>query len=176
MIGDFLCLSKERKHRDTIERTLVAHAAGEDDCPRGGGYGQGQEEKLTEGEALVAAHALRNGHGQVQAMHRYADEGEGGVAGRGARSAGLKPLSSLTIVRKQKLYSHKTRSLRTIGRKIKGPLWGTDVMVMVAEPRARDQLAMWADRIEEAMHEAKLVDGYKMQVTLDGGEEIFMDT
>ena len=104
-------------------------------------------------------------------MHRYADEGEGGVAGRGARSAGLKPLSSLTIVRKQKLYSHKTRSLRTIGRKIKGPLWGTDVMVMVAEPRARDQLAVWADRIEEAMHEAKLVDGYKMQVALDGEEE-----
>ena len=86
----------------------------------------------------------------------------------------LKPISSLTISRKKKLYTHKVRSLRSIGRKIRGPLWGTDVIVMLAEsgnPQSQKQLAVWGDRIWEACCEAKLVDTYKMQVNLDGDED-----
>lgn len=37
--------------------------------------------------------------------------------------------------------------------------------------RSVELLATWGDKIEEAMHEAMLVDSYKMQVNLDGEEE-----
>ena len=57
-------------HRSVVYRTLRAIVLEEGDRGRGGGYeGQGQQEKLTINEALVAAHALRTGCGQQQAMH-----------------------------------------------------------------------------------------------------------
>jgi hypothetical protein len=68
-VRDFLRLPVGCKHLHTIQRTLTAITAEAGDCGRGGGYGGGQCERLTQGEALVAAHELRNGHGQEQAMH-----------------------------------------------------------------------------------------------------------
>eukprot|EP00966_Prymnesium_polylepis_P164522 3803628-Prymnesium_polylepis.1 len=54
------------KHRRVIHRTLHAIAREEGDRGRGGGYeSQGQSEKLTQGEALVAAYELRKGVGQT---------------------------------------------------------------------------------------------------------------
>ena len=52
--------------------------------------------------------------------------------------------------------------MREIGRRIKGPLWGTDCIVLEGEGTA-DVLKKWAERIEESISEAKLVDAYKMQ-------------
>jgi hypothetical protein len=82
-----------------------------------------------------------------------------------------KKITTLTLVRKDKLYTHKVRGLKAIGRKVKGPLWGNDVMVFEADPGQGDSLAVWADRIEESLHEARLVDSYKMQVNLDGDDD-----
>jgi Zn/Cd-binding protein ZinT len=89
-------------------------------------------------------------------------------------SGKVKPTTSLTVVRKDELYAHKVRGFRAIGRRIKGSLWGSNSIVMEIEPdvqRSVELLATWGDKIEEAMHEAMLVDSYKMQVNLDGEEE-----
>jgi len=89
-------------------------------------------------------------------------------------SGKVKPTTSLTVVRKDELYAHKVRGFRAIGRRIKGTLWGSNSIVMEIEPdvqRSVELLATWGDKIEEAMHEAMLVDSYKMQVNLDGEEE-----
>jgi len=76
----------------------------------------------------------------------------------------------LVVTRREKLYKHKVRSIREIGRRIKGPLWGTDCVVLESEG-ATDVLKKWADKLDESISEAKLVDAYKMQVNLDGDEE-----
>lgn len=55
------------------------------------------------------------------------------------------------------------RSVREIGRRIKGPLWGTDCVVLEGDG-ASDALHRWAEKLEESILEAKLVDAYKMQV------------
>eukprot|EP00966_Prymnesium_polylepis_P141947 3277834-Prymnesium_polylepis.1 len=78
--------------------------------------------------------------------------------------------NKLVVTRREKLYKHKVRSIREIGRRIKGPLWGTDCVVLESEG-APDILKKWADRLDESISEAKLVDAYKMQVNLDGDEE-----
>merc|ERR1711965_859112 len=44
-------------------------------------------------------------------------------------------------------------------------------MVFMVEDGNSDVLAAWADKLEESLHEAKLVDSYKMQVNLDGDED-----
>jgi len=57
---------------------------------------------------------------------------------------------------------------------IKGPLWGSDCLVLETEKGAAgaaDALKKWAERLEESIAEAKLVDAYKMQVNLDGEED-----
>jgi len=82
-----------------------------------------------------------------------------------------KPITSLTLVRKEKLYTHKTRNFREMGRRIKGPLWGSDVMIFEVSAAESDVLLSWADKLEESLHESRLVDSYKMQVNLDGDED-----
>ena len=82
-----------------------------------------------------------------------------------------KLITSLTLIRKQKLYTHKTRNFREMARTIKGPLWGTDVMKFEVGKGEEDVLMTWADKLEESLHESKLVDSYKMQVNLDGDED-----
>jgi len=77
----------------------------------------------------------------------------------------------LVVTRREKLYKHKVRSIREIGRRIKGPLWGTDCVVFESEGGAAEVLKKWADKLDESISEAKLVDAYKMQVNLDGDEE-----
>ena len=42
-------------------------------------------------------------------------------------------------------------------------MWGTDCVVLESEG-ASDVLRKWADRLDESISEAKLVDAYKMQV------------
>ena len=60
----------DQKYTRLIWRTLRAIEAGQGERGRGGGYeGQGRDLKLTHGEALIVAHCLRQGQGQVQAMH-----------------------------------------------------------------------------------------------------------
>ena len=54
----------------------------------------------------------------------------------------------------------QVRSIREIGRRIKGPLWGTDCIVLEGEGTS-DLLKKWAERIDESISEAKLVDAYK---------------
>ena len=61
-------------------------------------------------------------------------------------------------------YMQVRNPLRSMGRKIKGPLWGTDMLIIEALGSGQEQLAIWADKIEESMHESRLVDSYKMQV------------
>ena len=80
-------------------------------------------------------------------------------------------ITSLEIVRKEKLYTHKTRNFREMGRKIKGPLWGHDVMIFNVPKDMSDVLLTWADKVEESIFESKLVDSYKMQVNLDGEDD-----
>jgi len=76
----------------------------------------------------------------------------------------------LVVTRREKLYKHKVRSIREIGRRIKGPLWGTDCVVLESEG-VPDVLKKWGDKLDESISEAKLVDAYKMQVNLDGEDE-----
>jgi len=76
---------------------------------------------------------------------------------------GMKPIKTLGVVRKAKTYMHKTRNVRDWSRKIKGPLWGTDVMVFEGP-----DLHVWAPKLDEAMMEAKVIDTYKVQVHLEG--------
>ena len=76
--------------------------------------------------------------------------------------------SRLLINRTEKLYKHKTRSIRGFARGIKGPLWGTDCVVIEADAAAAGVLAKWHERLEESISESKLIDAYKMQVNLDG--------
>ena len=37
--------------------------------------------------------------------------------------------AQIVITRTEKLYKHKVRSFRDMGRRIKGPLWGQDVIL-----------------------------------------------
>ena len=67
------------------------------------------------------------------------------------------PLKSLTVVRKEKLYTHKVRNFREMGRRIKGPLWGNDVMIFDVESGHSDVLLTWAEKLEESIHESRLV-------------------
>jgi len=76
----------------------------------------------------------------------------------------------LAVQRDEKMYKHKVRSVRELGRRFKGPLWGHDMMVFVIDPGAREVARVWAEKLEESIAEAKLVDSYKMQVNLDGEE------
>jgi len=78
--------------------------------------------------------------------------------------------TKLLISRQEKLYKHKVRSIREIGRRVKGPLWGSDCVVLESEGAA-DVLKKWADKLDESISEAKLVDAYKMQVNLEGDDE-----
>ena len=78
----------------------------------------------------------------------------------------------LTVQRDEKMYKHKVRSVRELGRRFKGPLWGHDVMIFVVDPTVREVARVWAEKLEESIAEAKLVDSYKMQVNLDGEETI----
>jgi len=82
-----------------------------------------------------------------------------------------KAITCLSLVRKEKLYTHKTRNFREMGRRIKGPLWGNDQMIFEVPAGESDVLLTWADKLEESIYESKLVDGYKMQVNIDGDED-----
>ena len=46
-----------------------------------------------------------------------------------------KLITSLTLIRKQKLYTHKTRNFREMARTINGPLWGC---LLYTSPSPRD--------------------------------------
>lgn len=70
--------------------------------------------------------------------------------------------SKLTITRGEELLNQTGKSIREVGRKMKGPLWGQDCMVLSSEGN-EDALKRWAEKVEESMNEAKLVDAYKMQ-------------
>merc|ERR1719424_2228049 len=83
----------------------------------------------------------------------------------------------LAVHRDEKMYKHKVRSVRELGRRFKGPLWGHDVMIFIVEAGARGgetlnltDASVWAAKLEESIAEARRVDSYKMQVSLDGEE------
>merc|ERR1719440_1809388 len=44
-------------------------------------------------------------------------------------------------------------------------------MILEVDKEQSDVLRVWADKLEESISESKLVDGYKMQVNLDGDED-----
>ena len=79
--------------------------------------------------------------------------------------------AQIVITRTEKLYKHKVRSFRDMGRRIKGPLWGQDVILFQITPDIKEAGKVWADKLEESLCEAKLVDSYKMQVNLDGDDD-----
>jgi hypothetical protein len=79
--------------------------------------------------------------------------------------------SQIVVTRTEKLYKHKVRSFRDMGRRIKGPLWGQDVILFQITPDIKEAGKVWADKLEESLCEAKLVDSYKMQVNLDGDDD-----
>ena len=105
-------------------------------------------------------------------LEGYHGVGAGGDDEQGAvKKKPPKALTSLTVNRKEKLYTHKVRNFREMGRRIKGPLWGNDVMIFDVEAGQSDVLETWAEKLDESIHEARLVDSYKMQVNLDGDED-----
>jgi len=79
--------------------------------------------------------------------------------------------NNLNVTRQQKLYMHKVRSMREAYRRVKGPLWGTDCLVIQRDPNAKDVTSVWQDKFDESINESKLVDAYKMQVNLEGEDE-----
>ena len=44
----------------------------------------------------------------------------------------------LTVQRDEKMYKHKVRSVRELGRRFKGPLWGHDLIIFQVDPAARE--------------------------------------
>ena len=50
-------------------------------------------------------------------------------------------------------------------------LEATPAILSASKAGQTDVLLAWAEKLEESMNEAKLVDGYKMQVNLDGDED-----
>ena len=120
----------------------------------------------------LASCELQGYSSQAKAMTSDSDPGESSRSEKMMTASGKqKSATSLTVVRKEKLYTHKVRTFRAIGRRIKGPLWGSDMIIIESDPEAKDLVSTWGDKIEEAMNEAKLVDSYKMQVNLDGEED-----
>ena len=78
---------------------------------------------------------------------------------------------NILITRHEKLYNHKTRSARSMLRKIKGTRWGSDCIVLQRDKGNLNVTDVWNESIVESIAEAKLVDSYKMQISVDGYDD-----